>query len=202
MDPSKLQAFMNQPSGGAEAKLLKPSNSRQSKRLFIYNLPASVTEDSVLSFFNLQLNGLNVTKTSDPCAQVNIAEDRSFALVEFKNPSEATTILAMDGITMEEHHSEMNGNGDAKPKGLEIRRPKDYIVPSADPDAYTEGEYSTEVPDTANKLAVTNLPPFLTDDQVIELLKAFGDLKAFVLVRDSDATESRVGLRIPNCQQS
>jgi splicing factor U2AF 65 kDa subunit len=192
MDPSRLQAFMNQPSGGATSTALKPSNARQAKRLFVSNLPASVTEESLLNFFNLQLNGLNVIKTSDPCVQANIAEDRSFALVEFRNPTEATTALAMDGITMEEHHSEMNGNGDAKPKGLEIKRPKDYIVPSADDDAYTDGEVSSEVPDTANKLAVTNLPPFLTDDQVLELLKAFGDLKAFVLVRDSDSPESRV----------
>ncbi|KIW73804.1 hypothetical protein PV04_01894 [Phialophora macrospora] len=191
MDPSRLQAFMNQPSGGATSTALKPSNSRQAKRLFVSNLPANVTEESLMGFFNLQLNGLNVVKTVDPCVQVNIAEDHSFALVEFRSPSDATTALAMDGITMEEHHTEMNGNGDANPKGLGIKRPKDYIVPSADDDAYTDGELSTEVPDTANKLAVTNLPPFLTDDQVLELLKAFGELRAFVLVRDNDAQESR-----------
>ena len=192
MDPRALQAFMNQPSGSATSTALKPSNSRQGKRLFVSNLPASVTEESLLNFFNLQLNGLNVVKSSDPCVQANIAEDHSFALVEFRNPSDATIVLAMDGTTMEEHHAAQNGNGDANPKGLDIKRPKDYIVPSADEDAYTEGEVSSEVPDTANKLAVTNLPPFLTDDQVLELLKAFGELKAFTLVRDSDAQESRV----------
>lgn len=197
MDPSRLQAFMNLPTSGSNNTALKPSNARQSKRLFVHNLPVSVTEDGLVQFFNLQLNGLNVTKSSDPCAQANIAEDRSFALVEFKHPSDATLALALDGITMEEHHSEMNGNGNgngtaAAPKGLEIRRPKDYIVPSADEDAYTEGEISSEVPDTANKLAITSLPPFLTDDQVIELLKAFGELKAFVLVREPDSQESRV----------
>ncbi|KAK5205642.1 hypothetical protein LTR47_007628 [Exophiala xenobiotica] len=191
MDPSRLQAFMNQPASAAATTALKPLNARQSKRLFVHNLPASVTEDSLLQFFNLQLNGLNVTKGSDPCIQANIAEDRSFALVEFKSPSDATVALAMDGITMEEHHTEMNGNGTGTPKGLEIKRPKDYIVPLADEDAYTEGEISSEVPDTANKLSITNLPPFLTDDQVLELLKAFGELKAFVLVRDADAPESR-----------
>jgi splicing factor U2AF subunit len=195
MDPSRLQAFMNQPQGSAATTALKPSNARQSKRLFVYNIPASVTETGLLQFFNLQLNGLNVIKGSDPCVQANIAEDRSFALVEFKQPSDATVALALDGRTMEEHHSDMNGNGSTTPKGLEIRRPKDYIVPSADEDAYTEGEISTEVPDTANKIAITNLPPYLTDDQVVELLKSFGDLKAFVLVRDNDAPESRVSLK-------
>ncbi|KAL2424905.1 Splicing factor U2AF 59 kDa subunit [Exophiala dermatitidis] len=197
MDPSRLQAFMNLPSSSSNNTALKPSNSRQARRLFVHNLPASVSEEALVQFFNLQLNGLNVTKAVDPCAQANIAEDRSFALVEFKNASDATLALALDGITMPEHHSEMNGNGDANgngtaaPKGLEIRRPKDYIVPSADEATYAEGEISPEVPDTANKLAVTNLPPFLTDDQVIELLKAFGEVKAFVLVREPDSQESR-----------
>jgi len=57
--------------------------------------------------------------------------------------------------------------------------------------AYTDGEFSTQVPDTANKLAVMNLPAFLTDDQVLELSRR-RRVEAFVLVRDSDAAESRV----------
>lgn len=192
MDPSRLQAFMNQPASAAATTALKTSNSRQARRLFVYNIPASVTEDSLQQFFNLQLNGLNIIKGSDPCVQANIAEDRTFALIEFKQPSDATVALALDGITMGEHHSELNGNGNAEVKGLEIRRPKDYIVPSADEDAYTPGEVSTVVPDTANKISITNLPTYLTDEQVIELLKSFGDLKAFVLVKEPDSPESRV----------
>jgi len=192
MDPSRLQAFMNQPQNSASTTALKPSYARQSKRLFVYNVPASATEDTITQFFNLQLNGLNVTKGVDPCMSANVSKDHSFALVEFKQPSDATMALALDGITMEEHHTELNGNGDGPIKGLEIRRPKDYIVPSADEDAYTEGEMSSEVPDTANKICISNLPPYLTDDQVVELLKSFGDLKAFVLVRDEGTQESRV----------
>lgn len=192
MDPSRLQAFMNQPANAAASTALKTSNSRQSKRLFVYNIPPPVTEDGLQQFFNLQLNGLNIVKGSDPCIQANIAEDRSFALVEFRQPSDATIALALDGITMGEHDTEVNGNGNADVKGLDIRRPKDYIVPTADEDAYTDGEVSSEVPDTANKISITNLPPYLTDDQVIELLKSFGDLKAFVLVKEEHAQESRV----------
>jgi splicing factor U2AF subunit len=196
MDPSRLQAFMNPGAAGGTATnaALKPSNARQSKRLFVYHLPPAVTEDSLRQFFNLQMDGLNVVQGHDPCVQANVSDDKTFALVEFKTAADATVALALDGITMEEHHKEMNGNGDAAaaPKGLDIRRPKDYIVPTADADAYTEGEISTEVPDTAHKLAITDLPPFLTEDQVVELLKAFGELRAFVLVKDADAEESRV----------
>ncbi|KAK5187891.1 hypothetical protein LTR16_009259, partial [Cryomyces antarcticus] len=59
MDPSRLKAFMDQPAGSASNAALKPSNARQSKRLFLYNLPASATNDTINDFFNLQLNGLN-----------------------------------------------------------------------------------------------------------------------------------------------
>ena len=190
MDPTKLQAFINQPQSSASSTGLKPSNARQSKRLFVFNIPPSVSEQQLVEFFNLQLNGLNVVKNTDPCISANMPNDKSFALMEFKSPMDATVALAFDGITMEQHQTSMNGNGSVK--GLEIRRPKDYIVPSAEEDAYTEGEYSTEVPDTANKICVSNLPGYLTDEQVVELLKSFGDLKAFVMVRDNGTGESRV----------
>jgi splicing factor U2AF 65 kDa subunit len=191
MDPSKLQAFINQPQSTASTTALKPSNARQSKRLFVSNLPPSVTEAQIVEFFNLQLNGLNVITNPDPCISANMPDDKSFALVEFKLPIEATVALAIDGITMEQHQTAMNGNAGSV-KGLDIRRPKDYIVPSAEEDAYTEGQISSNVPDTANKISVTNLPTYLTDEQVIELLKSFGELKAFVMVRDNGTQEPRV----------
>ncbi|RMZ82058.1 hypothetical protein DV737_g2165, partial [Chaetothyriales sp. CBS 132003] len=194
MDPSKLQAFINQPQSSTTTTALRPSNARQSKRLFAYNLPAGMAESDVVDFFNLQLNGLSVIKSTDPCVSAHISTDNSFALLEFKNSGDATMALALDGITMEQHHAaETNGNGSAPVKGLDIRRPKDYIVPSADGAAYTggEGDVSTEVPDSANKICVSNLPTYLTDDQVIELLKSFGDLRAFAMVRDTSTGESR-----------
>lgn len=74
MDPSRLQAFMNQPGGTADTAALKPSNSRQARRLFVYNIPPTVTEESLVSFFNLQLNGLNVIKGVDPCVSAQMAK--------------------------------------------------------------------------------------------------------------------------------
>lgn len=195
MDPSRLQAFMNQPSGSAGNAALKPSNARQSKRLFVHNLPPSATDESIINFFNLQLNGLNVVSSPDPCISAQISKDRSFALLEFKNPLEATVALAYDGMTMEDNDNMETSNGTANgaSQGLSIRRPKDYIVPSVDLDEeYQEGVISPVVPDTPNKISIANLLLSLTDDQVIELLVAFGQLKAFVLVKDISTEESRV----------
>ncbi|KAL8902797.1 MAG: hypothetical protein Q9207_004370 [Kuettlingeria erythrocarpa] len=194
MDPSRLQAFMNQPSGSAGNAALKPSNARQSKRLFVHNLPSSATDEAIVSFFNLQLNGLNVIEGTDPCISAQMSQDRSFALCEFKTPAETTVALALDGISMEDNDSmeHTNGTANGQSQGLSVRRPKDYIVPSnAEEVEEQEGVISPVVPDTPNKVSITNLLPNLTEDQVTELLVAFGQLKAFVLVKDRSTEESR-----------
>ena len=184
---------MNQPSGSAGSTALKPSNARQSKRLFVHEVPSSATDEILVNFFNLQLNGLNVTSAPDPCISAQLSDNRSFALMEFKSPGDATVALALDGIHMEDGDSmdtsQTNGHG----SGLSIRRPKDYIVPSAESDEATLSEgISTSVPDTANKVSISNILPDLTGDQVTELLAEFGALKAFVLVVDTSTQESRV----------
>ncbi|PMD25181.1 hypothetical protein NA56DRAFT_642957 [Hyaloscypha hepaticicola] len=190
MDPSKLQAFMSQPSGSVTNAALKPSNSRQAKRLLIHNLPPSANEEALVNFFNLQLNGLNVIEGSDPCISAQISKDKSFALLEFKQASDATVALALDGIAMEDEH--MNGTAHGDTKGLSIRRPKDYIVPAVtDETPYEPGVVSNVVVDTQNKILISNIPLYLTDEQVTELLISFGELKAFVLVKDASTEESR-----------
>ncbi|KJK61721.1 RNA recognition motif a.k.a RRM RBD or RNP domain protein [Aspergillus parasiticus SU-1] len=192
MDPSRLQAFMSQPGAGtAESASLKPSNSRQAKRLFVSNLPASATGENLLSFFNLQLNGLNVIHSVDPCISAQVSDDHSFALLEFKTPNDATVALAFDGITMDENEAAGNGAANGAPQGLEVRRPKDYIVPSGNEQEYQEGVLLNEVPDSPNKICVSNIPHYIPEEPVTMLLKSFGELKSFVLVKDGSTEESR-----------
>lgn len=190
MDPTKLQAFMKEPGTSSNNASLKPTNSRQAKRLIVSNLPASATEEDILGFFNLQLNGLNVVESTDPCSLVQMSNDRSFALLEFKTADDATVALALDGQTMEA--DDTNGADNGAPQGLQIRRPKDYIVPAVvDDPNYEPGRISSVVIDTPNKISVSNIPPYLTSTQVLELLNSFGELKAFILVQDRGTEESR-----------
>ncbi len=193
MDPSRLQAFISQPGGGsAESSTLKPSNSRQSKRLFVYNLPPSANSESLVSFFNLQLNGLNVIQGVDPCISAQVSDDRTYALLEFKSPNDTTVALAFDGIPMEEHAGSGAENGASK--GLEVRRPKDYIVPNLD-EQELEGENAMkDVPDSPDKICVSNIPQYIPEEPVTMLLKSFGELKSFVLVKDASTEESRVSV--------
>ncbi|KAK2590347.1 hypothetical protein QQS21_011973 [Conoideocrella luteorostrata] len=190
MDPTKLQAFMKEPNGGVSSAGLKASNSRQAKRLIVSNIPQGSNEESILSFFNLRLNGLNVIESSDPCSLCQFSTDRSFAVLEFRNASDATVALALDGVSMGPDDT-MNG-ADGQEHGLAIRRPKDYVMPAIPEEmAYDPDVISNVVPDTVHKLSVTNIPTFLTEEQIIELLAAFGKPKAFVLVKDRGTEESK-----------
>ncbi|KAB5581069.1 hypothetical protein GE09DRAFT_1213499 [Coniochaeta sp. 2T2.1] len=189
MDPTKLQAFMNQPGGNVNSAALKPTNSRQAKRLIVSNLPPTVSEEDLTNFFNLQMNGLNVIDGTDPVVLCQMAPNHSFAMLEFRSSADATVAYALDGITMEAPDAT---NGDAAPKGLTIKRPKDYIVPAVVEEVpYEPGVVSSVVIDTPGKISITNIPTYLTDEQVLELLTSFGELKAFVLVKDRGTGESR-----------
>jgi splicing factor U2AF subunit len=189
MDPSKLAAFVSPSAGSASASGLKPSNAMQAKRLFVYNIPSGASNDSLTDFFNLQLNGINVVSGVDPCISAQVSTDHEYALLQFKTSEDATMALALDGIQMED-----DAGGPDRP-GLSIRRPKDYIVPDLpDPAEYVEGQVSPVVKDSPNKLSIQNIPTFIEDTQIRELLEAFGELKAFVVVKDSGSEQNRVSI--------
>ena len=50
------------------------------------------------------------------------------------------------------------------------------------------------VPDTPNKIYIGGLPTYLTEEHVVELLKPFGDIKHFSLVRDNQTNLSKVSV--------
>ena len=62
----------------------------------------------------------------------------------------------------------------------------------ASPGVHVPGVVSTNVPDSINKIFVGGLPTYLNEEQVMELLKSFGDLKAFNLVRENGNGPSKV----------
>ena len=175
---------MNQPGNQASVTALKPSTARQSKRLLISNFSESANEDKLTEFFNLQLNGLNVTRNNDPCQTAQISKDRSFALLEFKTPEDATTaFVLLNGVNMDAAAQETNGHSNGTAKGLQISRPKDYIVPALAAEGEGDGAtISSVVADTQNKLYLANLPVNLDEAQILELLQSFGPLKSFILV--------------------
>ena len=182
---------MNQPGGTASASSLKPTNAKQAKRLIVHNLPPSTTNEAIAEFFNLHMNGVNIISGQDPCVSAHLSADKTFAVLEFKTSEDATYALALDGVSMEDNY---NGNEmQVDRPGLSIRRPKEYIAPTAPEDEdYVEGQMASVVKDGPNKISVTNIPVYIEEEQLLELLTAFGQLKAFVLAKDNGSDSSRV----------
>jgi len=106
------------------------------------------------------------------------------AFLEFKTMEITTSCLDLDGINVMGHGK------------VTIKRPNDYnpawappVNPSTLPrlDTAKLGIVSSTVPDGPNKIFIGGLPYHLTESQVLELLGAFGTVKAFHLVK-ADAT--------------
>ncbi|BGP27761.1 splicing factor U2AF 65 kDa subunit [Rhodotorula toruloides] len=169
------------------------SQARQSRRLYVGNVGMEATEESVRDFFNSKmaesgllsdghlgedLQGLGL-KGDKPVISVHLSYEKNYAFVEFRNAEEATNALGLDGIVY------LN-------TALKVRRPKDYLA--GDPNEiapHVPGVVSTNVPDTVNKIFIGGLPSYLTDDQVMELLKSFGELRAFNLVKEGGTGASK-----------
>ncbi|KAI8324359.1 hypothetical protein GQ54DRAFT_296208 [Martensiomyces pterosporus] len=159
--------------------------SRQARRLYVGNIPYGINEDSIASFFNNLMVQLNIAPQDElPVLNIQINYDKNYAFVEFRDPEQATMGMGLDGVAFQNQK-------------LKIRRPKDYIPPPGQtseprpPVLNIPGMLSNTVPDSPNKIYVGGLPTYLNEDQVMELLRAFGELKAFNLVKDSATHQSR-----------
>jgi len=155
---------------------INPNLSRQSRRLYIGSITPDVNEQNLTDFFNSKMAEMNIGTggTGNPVLAVQCNYEKNYAFVEFRSADDATAAMAFDGIIF------INGP-------LKIRRPKDYggdIMPGS-PGVHVPGAVSTNVPDSINKIFVGGLPTYLNEDNVMELLKSFGELRAFNLVREN-----------------
>ncbi|OAX43940.1 hypothetical protein K503DRAFT_611116 [Rhizopogon vinicolor AM-OR11-026] len=152
-----------------------PNLSRQSRRLYIGSITPEVTEQNLADFFNSKMIEMDIGTggPGNPVLAVQCNYEKNYAFVEFRSAEDATAAMAFDGIIF------INGP-------LKIRRPKDYGgIEITAPSVHVPGVVSTNVPDSINKVFVGGLPTYLNEEQVQELLKSFGELKAFNLVREN-----------------
>ncbi|EMD38847.1 hypothetical protein CERSUDRAFT_81656 [Gelatoporia subvermispora B] len=152
-----------------------PNLSRQSRRLYIGSITPDINEQNLAEFFNGKMKEMDIGTGApgNPVLAVQCNYEKNYAFVEFRSAEDATAAMAFDGIIF------LNGP-------LKIRRPKDYGGPDVlAPMMHVPGVVSTNVPDSANKVFVGGLPMYLNEEQVMELLKSFGELKAFNLVREN-----------------
>ncbi|KAF8523006.1 hypothetical protein JB92DRAFT_3087536 [Gautieria morchelliformis] len=153
-----------------------PNLARQSRRLYIGSITPEINEQNLADFFNNKMKEMNIGTGApgDPVLAVQVNYEKNYAFVEFRSAEDATAAIAFDGIMF-------------LSVPLKIRRPKDYAGTdlSAPASMHVPGVVSTNVPDSINKIFVGGLPTYLNEEQVMELLKSFGELKAFNLVREN-----------------
>ncbi|KAK9467823.1 hypothetical protein V1512DRAFT_222482 [Lipomyces arxii] len=165
------------------AENLKPSHSRQSKRALVTNLPHLESERTFVNFID---NLIGTVDRDEPGAKDQpikvwqFSSDKRTVLLEFYNAEDATIAVAFSGVEF----------GGSK---IKIDRPKDYVVPEKEDEAveHVAGSVSPNVQDSSNKISISNIPFYLTEDQILELLKEFGELKAFKLLKHKEAGESK-----------
>ncbi|KAG8994624.1 hypothetical protein FRB94_012636 [Tulasnella sp. JGI-2019a] len=179
--PVQFPSFGSFPPPGAPGVTGAPNLARQSRRLYVGNITYEANEENLHTFFSAKMTemGFSTSGPGDPVLAVQVNHEKSYAFVEFRNAEDATAAMAFDGIIFQSGP-------------LKIRRPKDYAGSDAAPSGvHVPGVVSTIVPDSVNKIFVGGLPTYLNDEQVMELLKSFGELKAFNLVKDSSTGLSK-----------
>ncbi|KNC83599.1 hypothetical protein SARC_04157 [Sphaeroforma arctica JP610] len=177
--PSNHPAMM----GGGDFGAMNSSATRQSRRLYVGNIPYGVSDSDMQTYFNELMVENNLTTAPGlPVISAQVNVEKNFCFLEFRGIEETTNGLAFDGIKYQG-------------SSLKLRRPKDYQVipgyPSEPPQVHIPGLISTTVPDSINKLFVGGLPIYLSEEQVKELLGAFGELRAFNLVKDVGSETSK-----------
>lgn len=149
----------------------------ETRRLHVSPVSSVKTSQQLRIFINDKMNErlLCSSGSLEPCYAVDMHLDEGYAYLEFRNPDEASNALLLDGVAFLGHR-------------LHIERPKGYVGQDAVP---APGAIETSVPDGPNKLYIGNVPVFLNEQQVMELLKAFGDVRHFDLIRDPETQRSR-----------
>lgn len=175
-----------------------PQQTRHARRLYIGQLPPNVTEEELHVFFRGAIEQaivpgcpgtVNGRLDEDPILSVYINHERRFCFLEFKTVEMTTACMNLDGI-------DIHGKGKVK-----VKRPNDYnpaMAPKVAPqnlpqlDTSRLGIVSGTVPDSPHKIFVGGLHYHLSEEQVLELLHAFGKVKAFHLVKnDPDSMTSK-----------
>ncbi|EFJ40221.1 hypothetical protein VOLCADRAFT_121741 [Volvox carteri f. nagariensis] len=139
-------------------------------------------------FNNVMMAAGATTQPGGPVISCYMNNEKRFAFLEFRSVEETSNAMAFDGLQ-------------CQGETLKVRRPHDYnpaaakllgpTEPSAKINLALLGVVNTLVEDGPNKVFVGGLPGYLSEEQVRQILQAFGPLRAFNLVTDRDTGASK-----------
>lgn len=148
--------------------------SGQQRRLYVGNLPPTVSDMELIEFFNtIMVNSGAVTQKGNPVVSATINREKAYAFIEFRTTEEASVGMSLDGITLQTH-------------SLRVRRPKDYLGEEGtvvSPHSWTKirvgegkgGGAPAAVLDSPHKIYIGGLNPILSEvciqySQMIKIL--------------------------------
>ena len=184
----------------AASSSAEPQQTRHARRLYVGNLPLGITEQQVHVAFRDALRASLPRESpfdvwnDDPILSVYINHERRFCFLEFKSVELCTACMALDGLPVGR-----NANDPSSGVAVKIKRPNDYNPALAPPvhsvptlDVTKLGIIGHTVMDGPNKIFIGGLHYHFVEQQVLELLQAFGPIKSFHLVKNEpDAPTSK-----------
>ncbi|KAG6542559.1 hypothetical protein Mapa_016030 [Marchantia paleacea] len=168
--PTMIPSLLHQVNPAVTAVTLTQA-TRALRRLYVGNVPATVSDGELLEFMNAAMLSANANHLAGtkPCINCSVNVDKSYAFAEFITPEDATAALAFDGVTL---------HGTT----LKIRRPKDFAQPAnggAENASPILDMVSSTVADSPRKVFVGGISSSLPSEKVKEIVTAFGQLKAY-----------------------
>jgi len=177
--------------------LAAAADTKAMRELYVGNLPAGITSQQLVQFLNQVAQAVKVNALpGEPVLGATMGGGGLFAFVEFRTAEEAANGLRLNGV-------ELLGCQ------LKVGRPKGYTGPEAGAGtgAPSLGEMMAQNgalgkpgqlalpgmpggrgPPSAidHRLCLCNIPTFVADDRIKELLMTFGQLKFFAMQKDED----------------
>jgi splicing factor U2AF subunit len=172
-----------------------PQQTRHARRIYVGNLPSHITElqlhraiGQAIQTALIQSPENAIYEEQDPILSVYIDHERNFGFVEFKSVAMCTACMELDGLIVAPGYPpvKVKRPNDYQPNGLET--PVNNIL-----DVSRLGIISSNVQDGPNKIFIGGLHYHLQDNQVLELLTAFGKVKAFHLVKENPESDHSKG---------
>lgn len=145
--------------------------TRPMRRLYVENIPASASENSLMECFNnfLMSSGSNHILGTKPCISCIIHKEKGHAFVEFITPEDASAALLFD------NRSFFGSN-------LKIRRPKNFVEVTTgvqEKSVAPVDAISDIVVDSPHKIFIGGISEAMSSEMIIEIVSAFGPLKAY-----------------------
>ncbi|KAL6522771.1 hypothetical protein OROHE_016618 [Orobanche hederae] len=155
--------------------------TRPMRRLYVENLPPSASEKDLIECINKSFlsYGVNYIQGTQPCISCIIHKEKSQALLEFLTPEDASSALALDGMSF-------------SGANLKLRRPKDYANVTtglSEKSVVAVDPVSDVVVDSPHKIFIGGISKLISSKMLLEIARAFGPVRAFHFEVNTDLNE-------------